>query len=237
MFEGDKETFAQAIRNECMCGPDGDLSDWDRTWNEMWQSISQQETCPDKESVEALLEVMLDTRYETDDMDEERSEYLSGLIDRWRSDKEAKQEAVDTISAEVFDDVARDMDRRNEHELIESILDCPRDHEKARIEIAYTRGLNIHAKDEGDGTLLHRCTTKDAIEYLIEKGLDIKTEDSLGMTPVDVAISEGRSGHASFMNDTFQVIQAREKAKEQEQSLRDRAGIGRGRQREHEMSL
>lgn len=228
MFEGDKETFAQAVRNECMCGPDGDLSDWDRTWNEMWQSISQQETCPDKESVEALLEVMLDTRYETDDMDEERSEYLSGLIDRWRSDKEAKQEAVDTISAEVFDDVARDMGLENVKDgqyPVEEILDCPSDHEVARIEIALSHGMDIHAKDEEGANMLHYCSTTKAAELLMEKGLT-PVRDSDGKYPGDYAKEAGREKLAEIL-----------KAKEPEQVLRDRAGIGRGRQREHEMSL
>jgi hypothetical protein len=228
MFEGDKETFAQAIRNECMCGPDGDLSDWDRNWNEMWQSISQQETCPDKESVEALLDVMLDTRIYMADMDEERSEYLSGLIDRWRSDKEAKQEAVDTISAEVFDDVARRMGLDNVKDgqyPVEEILDCPSDHEVARIEIALSHGMDIHAKDEEGTNMLHYCSTTKAAELLMEKGLT-PVRDSDGKYPGDYAKEAGREKLAEIL-----------KAKEPEQVLRDRAGIGRGRQREHEMSL
>jgi len=228
MFEGDKETFAQAIRNECMCGPNGDLSDWDRTWNEMWQSISQQETCPDKESVEILLEVMLDAHYDTENLDEERSEYLSGLIDRWRSDKEAKQEAVDTISAEVFDDVARDMYLDNVKDgqyPVEEILDCPSDHEVARIEIALSHGMDIHAKDEEGKNMLHYCSTTKAAELLMDKGLT-PVRDSDGKYPGDYAKEAGREKLAEIL-----------KAKEPEQVLRDRAGIGRGRQREHEMSL
>lgn len=237
MFEGDKETFAQAIRNECMSTNDGDLNNWDRNWNEMWLSISQQETSPDNESVEALLEVMLDTRYETDeDMDEERSEYLSGLIDRWRSDKEAKKEAVDTISAEVFDDVARDMGLQNVKDgqyPVEEILDCPSDHEVARIEIALSHGMDIHAKDEEGKTMLHYCTTKKAVELLMENGLDPRIKDNDGKTASEYARDDRRFKSADLMDSKAQSLQA----KEQEQSLRDRAGVGRGRQREHEMSL
>lgn len=228
MFEGDKETFAQAVRNECMCGPDGDLSDWDRTWYEMWQPISDQTSSPDKESVEVLLEVMLDAHYDTENMDEERSEYLSGLIDRWRSDKEAKQEAVDTISAEVFDDVARRMGLDNVKDgqyPVEEILDCPSDHEVARIEIALSHGMDIHAKDEEGANMLHYCSTTKAAELLMEKGLT-PVRDSDGKYPGDYAKEAGREKLAEIL-----------KAKEPEQVLRDRAGIGRGRQREHEMSL
>jgi hypothetical protein len=229
MFEGDKETFTQAVRNECMCGPDGDLNNWNRTWNEMWQPIRLQETSPDKESVEGLLDVMLDTHLENcDEQDEERFEYLSELITRWREDKEARQEAVNTISQEVFDDVARDIGLEYfEHRecLVEEILDCPSDHEKARIEISLAHGMDIHARDEQGATMLHYCTRKESAELLMQNGLS-PVRDYDGKYPSDYAKDAGRNELAEML-----------KSKEPEQLLLNRAGIERGRQRGHEMSL
>lgn len=238
MFEGDKETFAQAVRNECLCDYLGRFDDADSNWFEMWREIIKGIDSPEKETVDLSIDFNLDNKLDEwgrvdeemmDEDDRERVEFLESLVDRWRSDKEARLEAVETISKEVFEDLARGMDMAD----MESVFGDNPEFEKARLEIALSLGLNVEFRDEDGATLLHRCSSMDAASLLLEHGLDPRTKDNEGKTPADYARDDRRNKLASFFDDKAQSLQA----SEQEQGLRSRAGVGRERQRGHEMSL
>lgn len=238
MFEGDKETFAQAVRNECMCGPDGDLSDWDRTWNEMWQSVFSQEIKPDKESIETLLGVMLDSQLEAwedegevdEDEFEERQEHLSGLIDHWRTAPDARSYVVDAISEEVFRDIAEDMNFSD----FESVLGSNPNYEMDRLEIAIANGLDIHARDKDQATLLHHCSSMKPAKFLVDNEVDPRIGDKDGDLASDWAKVNGLYKLAVLYDSKSTELDAIDHAA----ALKDRHGISNtSPRRGHEIAL
>ncbi len=237
-FSGDKQTYAQAIRNEFMCGSDGDLSDWGMSWNTSWKPVILQEVSPDKKGIEEMIARMLIEKKEDNRHREpDRFEFLCGLYNRWRSDNEAGNEAIDTISAEVFDDVARSIVEISKECPVSGFLGAVDEWEVTRLKIAISHGLNIHEKDEDGATLLHHCRKAESVKLLMDNGL-VPMKDNDGKYPSEICAAFDRERGVTALLRNFEQEQIlRERAIEQEQSLRDRAGIGRGRQRDHEMSL
>ncbi|KAK6174426.1 hypothetical protein SNE40_017704 [Patella caerulea] len=68
-----------------------------------------------------------------------------------------------------------------------------------KIELLRSHGGNIHDRDDmNNGSMLHiACAngTVDAVNYLVKQGLDIRTKDESGNTPVSLSFRSGVQSH------------------------------------------